>query len=78
MHLGFDSTGRLSSTNFDTIGVAIISLCNKSNPICYGFVSQESAIAYCCTYDSFEGGTSLLLEKLTCLVAAKTCLMCCS
>ena len=59
LHLGFDSTGGLSSTKFDTIGVTTNSLRNRANPVAWSFVSQESAVAYECTYESIEGGAFL-------------------
>jgi hypothetical protein len=66
LHLGFNSlaTGGLSSTKFDTIGVTTNSLRNQANPVALSFVSQESAVAYECTYESIEGGAFLLLDRV--------------
>ncbi len=64
LHLGFDSTGGLSSTKFDTIGVTTNSLRNRANPVAWSFVSQESAVAYECPYESIEGGAFLLLDRV--------------
>ena len=76
LHLGFDSTGGLSSTKFDTIGVTTNSLRNRANPVCWSFCSQESAVAYECTYDAIEGGNFLLLEKMKFCNRKQKCLMC--
>ena len=74
--MAFDSTGGLSSTKFDTIGVTTNSLRNRANPVCWSFVSQESAVAYECTYDAIEGGAFLLLNRVKLCGRLKNCEVC--
>ncbi len=79
LHLGFNLTGGLSSTKFETIEVTTNSLRNRANQVAWSFVSQESAVAYECTYESIEGGAFLLLDtvdrvKLCC--RNKSCYVC--
>ena len=57
--MGFDGTGSISNKKFDTLGITTNSLGRRANPICLSFVSQECAIAYQCTYDAVETGSSL-------------------
>jgi hypothetical protein len=54
--IGFDSTGPISNTKFDTIGITTNSLSRRANPVCLSFVSQECAVAYICAYDTVEAG----------------------
>ncbi len=76
LHLGFDSTGGLSSTKFDTIGVTTNSSRNLANPVCWSFVSQESAVAYDCTYEAIEGDAFLLLDRVKLCCRNKSCEVC--
>ncbi len=62
--MGFDSTGPISNTKFDTIGITVNSLGRHANPVRLSFVNQECAIAYQCSYDAVEAGVYEMLSNV--------------
>lgn len=78
LQMGFDSTGPISNTKFDTIGITVNSLGRRANPVCLSFVNQECAIAYQCSYDAVEGGVYEMLSNVKLCKRDKDCETCAS
>ena len=74
--MGFDSTGPISNTKFDTMGITTNSLGRRANPVCLSFVSQECAVAYTAMYDAAEAGLYQILVNVKCCKRDKGCEVC--
>ena len=74
--MGFDSTGPISNSKFDTIGITTNLLGRRANPVCLAFVSQECAVAYTCTYDAVEAGLYEILVNTKICKRDKGCEVC--
>ncbi len=56
LQLHFDSTGGISDSKIDILGITTDSLCNRSNPVCLCIANQEDADGYEFMYESMEAG----------------------
>ena len=74
LQLHFDSTGGISDSKIDVLGITVNSLRNKSNPICLCIANQEDADGYEFMYESMEAGLFQLLGR-TCL-CSESCEVC--
>ncbi len=74
--MGFDSTGPISNTKFDTIGITVNSLGRRASPICLSFINQECAIGYYCSYNAVEAGVCEVLCNVILCKRDKNCETC--
>ncbi len=54
VQMGFDSSGSISDTKFDLVGITTNSLRSRANPVCLAIANKESADAYEHTYEPIE------------------------
>ena len=76
LSMGFDSTGPISNTKFDTIGITVNSLGRRANPVCLSFVNQECAIGYQAAYDAVEARLYEVLCNVKLCKRDKACETC--
>jgi hypothetical protein len=64
VQMGFDSSGSISDTKFDLVGITTNSLRSRANPICLAIANKESADAYEHTYETMESGLFQLVGRI--------------
>jgi hypothetical protein len=78
LKMGFDLTGPISNTKFDTIGITVNFLGRRANPVCLSFDSQVCAIVYQCSYDAVEACLYEMLRNKKLYKRDKDCETCAS
>ena len=63
LQMNFDSTGGISDSKIDVLGITNNSLRNRSNPVCIAIANQEDADGYEFMYTSMESGVFQLLGR---------------
>ena len=74
LQMNFDSTGGISDSQIDVLGITTNSLRNHSNPVCLAIANQEDADGYEFMYDAMESGLFQLVGRTN--LCASECEVC--